>query len=98
MTDTPKDSHPTGPDPSITPSKAARMREWIDVIAYGGRTLMAGVIPLGLGTLGGLEYLDPSLLPSVHMSSDFALTLFSGACTFYGLPIFQNHLSRRPPE
>src|ERR1700689_4656347 len=95
----PKDPPPpVAPGPSVSPSKAALAREWIDVIAYGGRTLLGGIVPLGLGTLGGVEFLDPALLPSIHMSPEFAVSLFSGACAYYGLPVLQNRPTSPPAQ
>jgi hypothetical protein len=78
-------------------SRAHGAREWIDVIAYGAGRFASGVVPVGLGALGGLEYMSPDTLSAIHMSPDMAQTLFWAALTYLGVPVaLRPHSKQRP--
>lgn len=71
----------------IEVKSAVVAREWIDTFAYGGRKLIGGLIPLALGTVGGLELFSPDTLSQVVIPSDWASALFSGAIGYFGFPV-----------
>ena len=70
-------------------SGAQTAREWFDTMAYMVGRTVSGVVPVGLGALGGVELLSPEMLTSIHMSPDMATTLFTAGCAYVGLPIFK---------
>jgi hypothetical protein len=72
-----------------------KVKDWIDVLAYGGTTVMRGLVPLSAFLLGGVESAAPDLIRQVNLSQETSHFLFYGSIGYFAPGFFRGSGKRR---